>query len=378
MTETDKIMSACRLCPRNCGADRLHGETGVCGVPADIYAGRAMLHHWEEPCISGTAEDGTDGGAGAVFFSGCVLKCVYCQNYGLSHIRSSSRTRTRQNTIMSVHDRHSTDSTAGPSDTISHRYHTWEITGEGICEDQVSENYLHHGQAGYQIPGKRISVERLAEIFLELQEEGANNIDLVTPTQYIPQIADALRLAGHNQPGDRKLTIPVICNCGGYESVEALRLLDGLVDVYLTDFKYMDHEAARKYSVAADYPERAEEALAEMVRQCPEPVFADNGLIRKGVIVRHLVLPGMVHNSKDTISYIYRTYGNRVWFSLMNQYTPYAEAAKRFPELNRRVTKREYDAVIDYALSLGVENAYMQEGATQKESFIPSFDGEGI
>jgi len=330
-------MSACRLCPRNCGADRLHGETGVCGVPADIYAGRAMLHHWEEPCISGTAEDGTDGGAGAVFFSGCVLKCVYCQNYGLSHIRSGV-----------------------------------------IRKDLVSENYLHHGQAGYQIPGKRISVERLAEIFLELQEEGANNIDLVTPTQYIPQIADALRLAGHNQPGDRKLTIPVICNCGGYESVEALRLLDGLVDVYLTDFKYMDHEAARKYSAAADYPERAEEALAEMVRQCPEAVFADNGLIRKGVIVRHLVLPGMVHNSKDTISYIYRTYGNRVWFSLMNQYTPYAEAAMRFPELNRRVTKREYDAVIDYALSLGVENAYMQEGATQKESFIPSFDGEGI
>lgn len=421
LTETEIIMSACRLCPRSCGADRLHGETGVCGVPADIYAGRAMLHHWEEPCISGTAEDGTDGGAGAVFFSGCVLKCVYCQNYELSHIRSSSRTRTRQNTIMPVHDRHSTDSTAGPSDTISHSYHTREITGEGICEDQVSENHLHHGQIGYQIPGKRISVERLAEIFLELQEEGANNIDLVTPTQYIPQIADALRLAGHNLPDDidvseklgndreisgelrnsdgtnkeltgdgkssrrpgnhirnRKLTIPVICNCGGYESVEALRLLDGLVDVYLTDFKYMDHEAARKYSAAADYPERAEEALAEMVRQCPEAVFADNGLIQKGVIVRHLVLPGMVHNSKDTIRYIYRTYGNHVWFSLMNQYTPYAEAAKRFPELNRRVTKREYNAVIDYALSLGVENAYMQEGATQKESFIPSFDGEGI
>ncbi len=406
MTETDKIMSSCRLCPRNCGADRLHGETGVCGVPADIYAGRAMLHHWEEPCISGTAEDGTDGGAGAVFFSGCVLKCVYCQNYELSHIRSS-RTRARQNAIMPVHDGHSADSTFEASDTISDRYHTEEITGDGISDDQI--------------PGKRISVERLAEIFLELQEEGANNIDLVTPTQYIPQIADALRLAGHNQPGNievneelkndskivgelrnidgtnkeltddgkisrkpgnhigsRKLTIPVICNCGGYESVEALRLLDGLVDVYLTDFKYMDHEAARKYSAAADYPERAEEALAEMVRQCPEPVFADNGLIRKGVIIRHLVLPGMVHNSKDTISYIYRTYGNHVWFSLMNQYTPYAEAAKRFPELNRRVTKREYDAVIDYALSLGVENAYMQEGATQKESFIPSFDGEGV
>lgn len=347
MDMTDRIMTACRLCPRACGADRLHGETGVCGVPADLYAGRAMLHHWEEPCISGTAEDGTDGGAGAVFFSGCVLKCVYCQNYGLSHIGHRER-----------------------------------------------------------IPGKKITVERLAEIFLELQDEGANNIDLVTPTQYIPQIAEALRLDGHHAgpsllqntggpeggpdsgvredaeskaaAGRRQLTIPVICNCGGYESAEALRLFDGLVDVYLTDFKYMEHDAARKYSAAGDYPERAAEALEEMVRQCPAPVFDDKGLIRRGVIIRHLVLPGMVHNSKEVVRFIYETYGDAVWLSLMNQYTPYAEAAAHFPELGRRVTKREYDAVVDYAIDLGVENAYIQEGATQKESFIPSFDGEGI
>lgn len=330
MNTLEKIMSDCRLCPRSCGTDRLHGKTGVCGVPADVYAGRAMLHHWEEPCISGTAEDGTDGGSGAVFFSGCVLKCVYCQNYDLSHGRG------------------------------------------GSCA------------------GKKISVQRLAEIFLELQEEGANNIDLVTPTQYIPQIAEALRMDGHvagpcGNDGmmdqiseDRKLTIPVICNCGGYESVDALRMLEGLVDVYLTDFKYMDSEASRRYSAAEDYPERAKEALAEMVRQCPETEFAENGLIRRGVIVRHLVLPGMVHNAKAVIRYICETYGERVWLSLMNQYTPYAEAAAHFPELSRRVTKREYESVISYAISLGVENAYIQEGATQKESFIPSFDGGGI
>lgn len=326
----EKLMTKCRLCPRKCGADRWDGETGVCGVPADIYAGRAMLHHWEEPCISGTEEDKTDGGAGAVFFSGCVLKCVYCQNYDLSHVR-------------------------------------------------------HNGK----IPGKRISVERLAEIFLELQEEGANNIDLVTPTQYIPQIAEALRIDGHNvhHPGHsgeeqkfgrRRLTIPVIFNCGGYESADALRLLEGLVDVYLTDFKYMDHEAARKYSAAEDYPERAKEALAEMVRQCPEAIFSENGLIQRGVIIRHLVLPGMVHNSRETVRYIYETYGDSVWLSLMNQYTPFGAAAAHFPELGRKVTRREYDAVVDYALDLGVENAYIQEGATQKESFIPSFNGEGV
>jgi putative pyruvate formate lyase activating enzyme len=293
----------CRLCPRDCGADRAAGKTGFCGVPDLIYVARAALHFWEEPCISGTR------GSGAVFFSGCPLRCVYCQNYELAHARA----------------------------------------------------------------GIPVTIQRLAEIFLELQEQGANNINLVTPTQYTPEIVEAVRAARRGG-----LTIPIVYNCSGYESVPTLQMLAGIVDIYLTDFKYINGDAAERYSGARDYPEAACAALEEMVRQLPSFEIGRDGLMKKGVIVRHLLLPGQVHAAKAIVKYVYERYGDRVWLSLMNQYTPFSRVKNRFPELARRVTAREYNALIDYAIGLGVENAFIQEGETAKESFIPAFDGQGV
>ncbi|MGN0361562.1 MAG: radical SAM protein [Bilifractor sp.] len=305
----DSYMKKCRICPRRCGADRLSGRTGVCGVPSAVYVARAALHFWEEPCISGDPQMGTANGSGAVFFSGCALRCVYCQNYELAHAK------------------------------------------RGIA----------------------ITPERLGQIFLELQDKGANNINLVTPTQYVPQIIVAVQDAR-----SCGLKIPIVYNCGGYEDPEMLRLLEGVVDIYLTDFKYMDPDLAEKYSGAGDYPKWAGLALKEMFRQCPESVFSENGLMQKGIIVRNLLLPGHVRNSKAVVQYVYEHYGDRVWLSLMHQYTPFDRLKEKYPELCRKVTHREYDALIDYALDLGVTNAFIQEGGTAKESFIPSFDGEGV
>ena len=296
-------MSICTLCPRSCGADRAAGQKGYCGVGGTkIKAARAALHMWEEPCISGSQ------GSGTVFFSGCPLRCVYCQNRDIA-------------------------------------------------------------RAG---AGKEITVERLSEIFLELQEKGAANINLVTPTHYTPEIVKAVAEAR-----DGGLTLPIVYNCGGYEKPETLRTLEGIVDIYLTDFKYMDAEAARRYSHAPDYPEIAKEALGEMVRQQPEPVFDEKGMMKKGVIVRHLLLPGHLKNAEAVVKYVYETYGNRVYLSLMNQYTP-LPGMEKWPEINRKVTRREYDRLLDYAVELGVENGFIQEGGTADESFIPAFDCEGI
>ena len=296
-------MSICTLCPRSCGADRAAGQKGYCGVGGTkIKAARAALHMWEEPCISGSQ------GSGTVFFSGCPLRCVYCQNRDIA-------------------------------------------------------------RAG---AGKEITVERLSEIFLELQEKGAANINLVTPTHYTPEIVKAVAEAR-----DGGLTLPIVYNCGGYEKPEILRTLEGIVDIYLTDFKYMDAEAARRYSHAPDYPEIAKEALGEMVRQQPEPVFDEKGMMKKGVIVRHLLLPGHLKNAEAVVKYVYETYGNRVYLSLMNQYTP-LPGMEKWPEINRKVTRREYDRLLDYAVELGVENGFIQEGRTAEESFIPAFDCEGI
>lgn len=296
-------LRSCRLCPRECGADRLSGQAGACGAVGDqIRVARAALHFWEEPCLSGS------DGSGAVFFSFCPLKCVYCQNRAISR-----------------------------------------------------------GDAG-----KDISIERLAEIFLELQAQKAHNINLVTPTHYIPQIVLALREAKR-----QGLSIPVVCNCGGYEKPETLRLLDGLVDIYLPDFKYLSPETAGRYSGAPDYPERAKEALAEMIRQVGEPVFDIHGIMQKGVIVRHLLLPGRLREAKDVIRYLYETYGDRIYLSLMSQFTP-LENVVGWPELNRTVTEEEYNALVDYALELGVENGFIQEGGAADESFIPQFDCEGV
>ena len=298
-----QLSNGCRLCPRQCGADRAGGTPGYCGVAEPgIYAARAALHLWEEPCISG------ETGSGAVFFSGCPLRCVYCQNYSIARAQM----------------------------------------------------------------GKPISVERLTEIFLELQQQKAANINLVTPTHYTPQIIEAVTLAR-----TKGLSIPIVYNCGGYESVETLRSLEGIVDIYLTDFKYMQSEPAERYSRAADYPEVARAALAEMVRQQPEARYDDSGMMTSGVIVRHLLLPGHVQNAKAVVKYVYETYGDRVWLSLMNQYTPLPQVTD-FPEINRKVTRHEYDRLIRYALSLGVENAFIQEGGTAAESFIPAFDYQGL
>ena len=305
MDVTDKIrpwMKECRLCPRNCGADRMAGQKGFCGTDTEIMVARAALHMWEEPCISGKE------GSGAVFFSGCSLGCNFCQNRRISR-----------------------------------------------------------GQRG-----KKITLEHLVELFFQLQEQGANNINLVTAGHFLPQVAVALEMSK-----EQGLHIPVVYNSSGYEKAKTLKMLDGLVDIYLPDFKYMDAVLAKKYSHAQDYPEIAKEALSEMVRQVGEAEFDSRGMMKKGVIVRQLLLPGHVKDAKNVLKYLYETYGDRIYISMMNQYTP-MPAMKDDSQLSRKVTDREYERLIDYAISLGLKNGFMQEGETAKESFIPEFDGEGV
>lgn len=292
----------CNLCPRECNVDRKSGEKGVCGVSGNgIYGARAALHMWEEPCISG------ERGSGAVFFSGCSLRCIYCQNYAIARAER----------------------------------------------------------------GSEITVERLAEIFLELQEKDAANINLVTPTHYTLEIIQAIRIARENG-----LVIPIVYNCSGYEKVETLKKLQGIVDIYLVDYKYEDIKLAKKYSNAENYPVVVKKALEEMVRQCKAAEFAEDGMMKKGVIVRHLLLPGELENAKKVVDYVYGRYKDSVYLSLMNQYTPLPQAA-HIPELACKVTEEEYDELIEFALELGVENGFIQEGETAEESFIPAFDNEG-
>ena len=292
----------CLLCPRKCGINRSTGQTGVCGVSSEIKVARAALHYWEEPCISGKK------GSGAVFFSGCSLHCVFCQNREISD-----------------------------------------------------------GKAG-----KLISKERLSDIFMELADKGANNINLVTPGQYIPDIVWAV-----NDAKSRGMKLPIIYNTSGYENVTELKLLEGIVDVYLPDFKYMDSTLSARYSRAKDYPSVAKKALSEMVRQQPDVVIDDaTGLIQKGVIVRQLLLPGHVNDAKAVLKYLYDTYHDHVYLSMMSQFTPIA--LKDYPEINRTVTRREYERLVDYALEIGITNAFIQEGDVAKDSFIPAFDCEGV
>lgn len=297
-----KQENLCMLCPRECNVDREHGQKGVCGVAGTgIYGARAALHMWEEPCISG------ERGSGAVFFSGCPLRCVYCQNYDIARAER----------------------------------------------------------------GSEISIQRLAEIFLELQEKDAANINLVTPTHYTLQIIKAVKIAR-----EKGLHIPIVYNCSGYEKVETLKLLEGIVDIYLVDYKYEDKYLAKRYSNAENYPEIVKEALAEMVHQCKEAEFDAEGMMVRGVIVRHLLLPGALANAKAVVKYVYETYGDRIFLSLMNQYTPLPHVEK-WTEINRKVTEEEYEALVDYAIEIGVENGFIQEGDTAEESFIPAFDEEG-
>ncbi len=288
----------CTLCPRKCGADR---ETvlGFCKVPWQIKAARAMLHFWEEPPISG------ERGSGAVFFSGCNLGCVFCQNFDISHKGS----------------------------------------------------------------GKLISEERLLEIFLELEEKGAHNINLVNPTHYALALKAVLR--------KYKGRLPVVYNSSGYERTETLKMLEGLIDIYLPDLKYISDDRSEKYSNAKDYFSFASKALIEMKRQVPENIFDENGIMQKGLIVRHLVLPKNTKQSMLILDWIAENLGTDTALSIMCQYTPYGET-EGFRELQRKITEREYEKVLCYAYDLGFETVFSQEFSSANEEFIPEFDFSGI
>lgn len=300
--KTIQYMDKCTLCPRNCKVNRNNNELGFCNMGSDLIVARAALHFWEEPIISG------EKGSGTVFFSGCNLKCVFCQNYSIS-----------------------------------------------------TNNF-----------GKKISIERLSKIFLELQEQGANNINLVTPTHFVPQIIEALKIA--RQKG---LSVPIVYNSSGYETVETIKLLDGYIDVYLPDLKYFDNKYAIKYSKCPNYFEYASKAIDEMIKQVGTPKFDEKGILIKGVIVRHMLLPGLLDDSKKIIHYLVDKYNEKIFISIMNQYTP-TNNLDKYTEINKTVDKNDYDELINYALDLGIKNGFMQEGETQKTSFIPEFDTTGV
>lgn len=292
-------MHNCRLCPRECGADRYTG-TGFCGCGADIRAAKAYLHMWEEPCISGTR------GSGTVFFSGCNLKCCFCQNYKISH-----------------------------------------------------DNY-----------GKSITESRLAEIFLELQRQGAHNINLVSPTPYVPQIITAIDMCRD------KLDIPIVYNTGGYEKVETIKLLEGYIDVYLPDFKYFDDALGEKYSGADNYFETVTAALKEMYRQTGSCCIED-GIIRRGTVIRHLAMPSHRDDSVRILEWLSENFPrDGILVSLMSQYTPFYKSAEH-KEISRRISTFEYNYVLDKAVSLGLKG-FMQERSSAKEEYTPDFDLNGI
>ena len=298
------VPSSCTLCPRRCGADRAAGRTGFCGAGGTLKAARAALHYWEEPCISGTK------GSGTVFFSGCTLKCCFCQNY--------------------------------------------PISAEGL--------------------GKEISVEHLAEIFLNLQEQGANNINLVTPGQWRPWIIAALDIARA-----KGLHLPIVCNTGGYETVESVEAWRGYIDIWLADLKYVSSALSAELSSAPDYFAQAKPAIEAMMAQAGHPVFNAEGILQKGVILRHLALPGHVDDSFAVLDQM------AAWNdadpgcfipSVMSQYTPFYKAAEH--GIGRRITTYEYRRVVNYAMDKGLAQGYMQQKSSAKEEYTPSFDLTGV
>ena len=295
-------LAACRLCPRDCGANRLHDAHGFCGAGRYACVGLVSLHAWEEPCLAG------EKGAGTVFFSGCNMRCAFCQNYEISR-----------------------------------------------------ENF-----------GIAVTEERLADIFLEQEERGAATLDLVTPTHFAPQIAAALRLAKA-----QGLSIPVVYNSSAYETVDTIKSLAGLVDIFLPDLKYMAEETALRYSTAPDYFKTASAAIRCMREIVGRPVFDDTNRMQRGVLVRHLVLPGRRKESMKILDWLWQNFSDTIYISLMNQYTPMGDLSK-VPELNRRLTTFEYESVVDHARSLGIENCYIQQGGTVSASFVPHFDGRGV
>ncbi len=292
---------ACTLCPRACGVDRTAGKLGRCRSSALPRVAHTMLHHWEEPCISGVR------GSGTVFFSGCPLGCVYCQNH--------------------------------------------EISGKYI--------------------GAEYDEKSLAALFLSLEGQGAHNVNLVTATHYIPHVAEAIRIAK-----DEGLTLPVVYNTSGYETEASLSLLHGRVDIYLTDVRYHSARTASLYSEAPDYPTVAMAALSAMQGQVGKPLFDGDGLMKKGVIVRLLLLPEHLIEAKQILRDVFRAYGDRVYISLMSQYTPPVGIAEKHPALSHTVTPYEYASLVAYARALGVTRAFTQEESSASESFIPPFVSE--
>lgn len=291
-------MFICNSCPRKCNIDRT-AKTGVCGVPSEYKIARASLHFWEEPCISG------ERGSGTVFFSGCSLKCVYCQNY------------------------------------------------------EISKNCF----------GKMISEERLIEIFKELEKRGAHNINLVNPTHYSLQLFDTLR--------KYKPTVPVVWNTGGYDSADTLSRGEGLIDIYLSDIKYVSEKVSKKYSGAEDYFSVASKAALEMQRQTEKNVFDADGIMQKGLIIRHLVLPGNISQAIGVLDWVKANLPEDTVVSLMSQYTPCGKAGE-YPTINRRLSEREYDIVLNHAEKTGLENIFIQEPEASSTEYIPPFDLSGV
>jgi len=297
-----RILSKCNLCPHCCGVDRHAGELGRCGMGDQIKLARAALHMWEEPCLVGRH------GSGTVFFSGCSLKCVFCQNYQISTL-------------------------------------------------------------GY---GRIISEKELAQYFLELQKQGAANINLVTPTHFVPHIIYALE-----QAKNLGLNIPIVYNSSGYENTDTIEMLRGYVDIFLPDFKYFSYELATTYSYAPLYRLHALSTISKMLSLAGEATFNASGIMQKGVLVRHMLLPGHLEDSKKVLNELHHNFGNDLYVSLMSQYTPMPQN-NTFRHLDHRVKKSDYEKLIAYALDLGFTHGFVQEGKSASHSFIPDFFDQGI
>lgn len=308
------MLNECTLCIRNCRVNRNNNKIGFCKASDKVMIAKASLHLWEEPPIS------MGKGSGTVFFSHCNFKCVFCQNYNISQNNNPKNISCNSSSVT----------------------------------------------------GKEISIERLSEIFLELQEKGANNINLVTPTHYVPQIIKAIDIAK-----DKGLILPILYNTNSYDSLETIKSLDGYIDVYLPDFKYFDDKYAFKYSYAKNYSSNAVKVIDEMLRQTGSPQFDSTGRIIKGVIVRHLMLPGLLFDSKKVIDLLYNRYGDNIYISIMNQYVPMFNACN-YPEINKPLNPKHYDSLINYAADLGIKNGFIQEEGANTDKYTPDFNLEGV
>lgn len=315
------LLDECTLCNRKCKVNRNANQIGFCKASNKVKIARASLHLWEEPPIS------QGNGSGTVFFSHCNLKCVFCQNYNISQGDENNNLNNMKSESL-----------------------TLEASVIGI----------------------EISIERLSEIFLELQAKGANNINLVTPTHYVPQIIEALKIAKKNE-----LTIPILYNTNSYDSIETIKLLNGYIDVYLPDFKYFNDKYSIKYSKVDKYASNAIKVINEMISQVGNPQFNSKGNIIKGVIIRHLMLPGLLFDSKKVIDFLYNKYGDNIYISLMNQYVPMFNAFN-YPEINKSLNPKHYDSLINYALEIGVKNGFIQDEGTNTSDFTPAFNLQGV